>query len=50
MEKHERSDPTFPIFVVLATIFIVVLMYVTFPRHEAPAPASSGATQSPMKK
>ena len=41
MEKHERSDPTFPIFVVLASIFIVALMYVTFPRHEGSTIASS---------
>ena len=50
METRERSDPTFPIFVVLATIFIVVIMYVTFPRHESPAPASSSATEPPSKK
>ena len=31
MEKHERSDPTFPIFIVLASIFIVVLMVVNVP-------------------
>ena len=50
VEQTERSDPTFTIFVVLATIFLVVVMYVTFPRQEAQAPASSSATQSPFKK
>ena len=48
MEKHERSDPTFPIFVVLASIFIVVLMFVTFPRHDGPVIASS--SESATKK
>jgi hypothetical protein len=50
MEQSERSDPTFTVFVVLATIFLVVVMYVTFPRQEAQAPASSKATESPFKK
>jgi hypothetical protein len=50
MEKGERSDPTFTVFVVLATIFLVVLMYVTFPRHDAPAPTSPTATESQTKK
>ena len=50
MEQGERSDPTFSIFVVLAFLFIGILMYVTFPRHEAPAPISSQATESPFKK
>ena len=50
MEQSERNDPTFTIFVVLATIFLVVVMYVTFPRQEAQAPASSKATESPFKK
>jgi hypothetical protein len=50
MEKSERSDPTFTVFVVLTTIFLVVLMYVTFPRHEAPAPTSPSATEAPTKK
>ncbi len=49
METRESSDPTFPIFVVLAAIFIVVLMYVTFPRHEAPGPALP-ATEPATKK
>jgi hypothetical protein len=49
MEKSERSDPTFTVFVVLTTIFLAVLMYVIFPRHEAAAPTSS-ATESPTKK
>ena len=31
MEKSERSDPTFSIFVLLAFIFLATLMYVTFP-------------------
>jgi len=44
MEKPERSDRTFPIFVVLSAIFLVVLMYVTFPRQDAAAPASSSTT------
>ena len=48
--EGERSDPTFGIFVVLATIFIVAVMYVTFPRQEAQAPAASKATESPFKK
>ena len=50
MEQSERSDPTFAIFVVLATVFLVVVMYVTFPRQEAQAPAASKATESPFKK
>jgi hypothetical protein len=50
MAKDERSDPTFTVFVVLTAIFLVVLMYVTFPRHEAPSPSSSGAMGSPSKK
>jgi hypothetical protein len=50
MEHSERSDPTFTIFVVLATIFLIVVMYVTFPRQEAQAPASSKAMDSPFKK
>jgi hypothetical protein len=51
MEKHERSDPTFAIIVVLAFIFLGALIYVTFPRQEAPAhPSSSSAPQSPSKK
>jgi hypothetical protein len=47
MADRQRSDPTFPIFVVLAAIFIFALMYATFPRHEGstmsaaePAPAA----------
>lgn len=31
MEKPQRSDPTFSVFVVLAFIFIVAVMYATFP-------------------
>ncbi len=31
MVKRQRSDPTFPIFVILAFIFIVTIIYVTFP-------------------
>lgn len=31
MEKSQRNDPTFAIFVVLAFIFLAALMYVTFP-------------------
>ncbi len=31
MEKPQRSDPTFSIFVVLAFVFLVAIMYVTFP-------------------
>jgi predicted nucleic acid-binding Zn ribbon protein len=50
MEQSERRDPTFIIFVVLATIFLVVVMYVTFPRQEAQAPAPSKAMESPFKK
>ena len=50
MEQSEHSDPTFAIFVVLATIFLVVVMYVTFPRQEAQAPAPSKATELPFKK
>ena len=50
MERRERSDPTFSIFVVAAFVFIAVLMYVTFPRSEAPAPALSKTTESPFKK
>ena len=50
MEEQERSDPTFTIFVVLAAMFIVALMYATFPRHEGPAPASSSATDAPTNK
>ena len=50
MEKGERSDPTFGVFVVLATVFIVAVMYATFPRQEAQAPAASKATESPFKK
>ena len=49
MEKHERSDPTFPIFVVLASIFIVVLMVVTFPRHDGPVIASSSEPAATKK-
>ena len=49
MEKHERSDPTFPIFVVLASIFIVVLMFVTFPRHDGPIVASSSEPAATKK-
>jgi hypothetical protein len=50
MERGERSDPTFTVFVVVAAIFLVALMYVTFPRHEALAPTSSSTTQSPTSK
>ena len=49
MEKHERTDRTFPIFLIFATIFMVVLMVVTFPRHEGTTVASS-APSSPAKK
>lgn len=31
MDKHERSDPTFTVFVVLAFIFLFSLMYVLWP-------------------
>lgn len=34
MADH-RNDPTFPIFVVLAAIFIFAIAYATYPRHEA---------------
>ena len=50
MEKSERSDPTFGVFVVLAVIFLAVIMYVTFPRQEAQAPASSKVMDTPFKK
>jgi hypothetical protein len=30
MAEH-RSDPTFPIFVVLAAVFIFAVMYLTYP-------------------
>ena len=50
MEKSERSDPTFVVFVVLAAIFLAVLMYVTFPRHEGAVTASSTQTQPSAKK
>jgi hypothetical protein len=43
MEKHQRTDRTFPIFVILATIFMVVLMVVTFPRHEGRRRRTSNA-------
>ena len=48
MEKHERSDPTFSVFLVLSAIFLVSLMYVTFPRHDAPT--SQSAMDAPTKK
>ena len=48
MEKHERSDPTFSVFLVLSVIFLVSFMYITFPRHDAPT--SSSAMDSPPKK
>ena len=35
MEKQERSDPTFTVFVVLAFIFLLSLMYATFPTPPA---------------
>jgi hypothetical protein len=50
MDKGERSDPTFTVFVILASVFLIVLMYVTFPRHEGPTPSSPGATEAPPKK
>jgi hypothetical protein len=36
MDKHERSDPTFPFVVVLVIIFVVTFGYVAFPRRDAP--------------
>ena len=48
MEKHERSDPTFSVFVVLGIVFLVSFMYITFPRHDAPT--SPSAMDSPAKK
>jgi hypothetical protein len=49
MEKHQRTDRTVPIFVLLATIFMVVLMVVTFPRHEG-STVTSSAAPSPANK
>jgi len=49
MAEHERTDRTFPVFVILATIFLVVLMVVTFPRHEG-STVTSSAAPSPAKK
>jgi hypothetical protein len=43
MGRQSRSDPTFPIFVVIATAFIFVFVYVTFPRRDAPARTSAAA-------
>ena len=44
MQSSHRTDPTFPIFVVLAAIFIFSIMYATWPRLEAPTPAAASAT------
>jgi hypothetical protein len=50
MEQRERSDRTFTVFVLLAFVFLGVIMYVTFPLHEASAPTSSKATESSFNK
>jgi hypothetical protein len=35
MAKPERSDPTFAIFVILAFIFVIGVIYATFPSPTA---------------
>ena len=49
MDSPERSDPTFTVFVVLAFVFLIAFMYVTFPRPDASGPAP-GATAPQGKK
>jgi hypothetical protein len=49
MESPERSDPTFTVFLVLAFVFLIVFMYVTFPRPDASGPAPK-ATAPEVKK
>jgi len=43
MEGQRRSDPTFPVFLLLATVFFFVFAYVTFPRRYAALPTSAAA-------
>jgi hypothetical protein len=52
MERGSRNDPTFPIFLVLSTVFFFVFVYATFPRRDAPPPTSravNGRTPAPEK-
>jgi hypothetical protein len=42
MEGQRRSDPTFPVFLLLAAVFFV-FAYVTFPRRDAALPTSAAA-------
>jgi hypothetical protein len=50
MADRRRSDPTFPIFVVLAAIFIFALMYATFPRHEGATMSAAERAPATAKK
>jgi hypothetical protein len=57
MAQDDQIDRTALIFVVLTAIFLLVLAYTIFPRHEAgaPSPAASGSGPSssavtPQKK
>lgn len=47
MAQDDQIDRTGLTFVVLTAIFLLVLTYTIFPRHEAGAPAASGSTSSP---
>jgi len=49
MARDEHIDRTALTFVVLATIFILVLAYTIFPRQEAPA-SGSGQSSPAMEK
>jgi hypothetical protein len=53
MERGSRNDPTFPIFLVLSTVFFFVFVYATFPRRDAPPPSSravNGRIPAPESK
>lgn len=50
MQTPERSDPTFTVFLVATAIFLVALMYVTFPRHDEPGSVAPGTAGAGAKK
>ena len=38
--EGQRSDPAFPIFLLLATVFFSVFAYITFPQRDPALPTS----------
>ncbi len=50
MARDDSIDRTALTFVVLATIFILVLAYTIFPRQEAPSASGGGQSAPAMEK